>query len=182
MTPSARHILKVYRRATAEQITEGLNWYRAAHGAAVSLDPGNPRRAAGIIAALSPKTPWSRNLELAARVYSQGFASGTLGNSCAAANAILDGADPLDVLKGPKVRAFFQCIAEPDTTDAVCIDRHAIDVATGVRHTDATRPRADKGPRYDGYVSCYQRAGYRVGITGADMQAITWVAKRGTAH
>ena len=133
LAPTAANIVRTYRKATDDQIGRGASWYADAHTFARALDPTNPRRAAGVLAALSPLMKWDRNMVLAARVYAEGFASGALGNSLRAADAIYAGADPLDVLKGKKVRAFFATINDPTGTDAVVIDRHAFDIAIGRR-------------------------------------------------
>lgn len=178
MRPLTPRILRVYEAATAAQLDEGLNWYRHAHGFAASLDPKNPARAAAVIAALSPRCPWARNAELAARAYSEGVASGTLGRSCRAANAILHGADPLTQLKGWKVRSFYWLITDPEDRKTVCVDRHAIDIALGVRHSDSTRPALQRRDVYDRFVRCYQRAGRVLGETPARVQAVTWVTWR----
>lgn len=180
--PNVGNVTRVYRYATDEQRMEGLAWYRNAHGFAVSLDPGNPRRAAGVIAALSPKTSWARNVELAGRAYADGEASGTLGVSCRAADAILAGADPLDALTGPKVRSFFTLIADPEDGVSVCIDRHAVDVALGERLTERDRSRWPLARRglYGTFADCYREAGDALGVSAADVQAVTWVAWRAT--
>lgn len=176
--PTARQVLRVYRQATDEQVTEGLRWYHHAHGVAASLDPADPRRAAGVIAALSPRVAWARNVELAARACADGRASGTLGSSQRAADAILAGGDPLAVLRGPKVRAFFTLIADPDDPVAVCVDRHGIDVAVGQRLREAQRsawfPLQRRG-LYDTFAGCYRRAARRLGVRPAQVQAVTWV-------
>lgn len=181
LQPSPRNIIRVFEDATAEQREAGMSWYRDAHGAAASLDPDNPRRAAGVIAALSPQTSWPRNLELAARAYADGKASGTLGRSVAQADAILAGADPLDALRGPKVRAFFALIADPDDPDTVVIDRHAVDIAVGkrqaVRERDQAFPLARRG-RYARFADTYRKAARRLGVTAGQAQAVTWVAWR----
>lgn len=181
LQPSADNIVRVFEDATAEQRDAGMSWYHDAHGAAASLDPDNPRRAAGVIAALSPQMWWARNLEMAARAYADGEASGTLGRSVAQANAILAGADPLDVLRGPKVRAFFALIADPDDPDNVVIDRHAVDIAVGrrqsVRERDHAFPLARRN-RYVRFADAYRAAARLLGVTAAQVQAVTWVAWR----
>jgi hypothetical protein len=122
--PKAANIIKTYRSATPEELKAGLDWYRAAHAEAVRLDPDNPDRAAGVVAALSPQTNWPRNLELAARAYRNGYASGTLSRSCARADAIFAGANPLDVLSGPKTRAFYRRHTSPMSGHhMVCLER-----------------------------------------------------------
>jgi hypothetical protein len=98
------------------------------------------------------------------------------------ADAILAGAHPLDVLQGPKVREFFRAIMlEPD---AVCIDRHAVDIARG-------RRGANSDPSILGRVGAYEKAqkAYRdaasilsralgAPILPAQVQAVTWVQWR----
>jgi hypothetical protein len=179
--PTAGNVLRAYRAATDEQRQEGIDWYRNAHGAAASLDPGDPARAAGVIAALSPRVAWARNLELAAHAYQQGRAWGTLGRSCRAADAILAGADPRMVLTGPKVRAFFTLINDPDDAETVCVDRHAIDVAVGMRLDELDRSawyRLDRSELYERFAGCYRRAAARLGVLPGQVQAVTWVSWR----
>jgi hypothetical protein len=181
--PSVRRVLRVYRAATHAQTSEGLAWYHHAHGVAASLDPADPRRAAGVLAALSPRVSWARNVELAARAYADGRASGTLGFSVRAADAILAGADPLSVLNGPKVRAFYTLISDPDDPVTVCVDRHGIDVAVGRRLTDAQRSAwypLTRRDLYEAFADCYRRAARRLGVRPAQVQAVTWVHWRNT--
>lgn len=179
--PMTRRVLAVYRSAEESQVEEGLAWYDNAHAVAASLDPKRPRRAAGVIAALSPRTAWPRNLELAARAFADGHASGTMRMCTAAADQILAGADPLEVLRGPKVRAFFTLIADPSDPQTVCVDRHAIDVAIGWRLDEGLRSAwypLDRRGLYAVFAERYQRAARRVGILPSQMQAVTWVSWR----
>lgn len=180
--PRTHRIVSTYQDANRATVKAGLTWYRDAHAAASSLDPHNPERAAGVIAALSPRLGWARNLELAARTFADGHASGTLGASCRAATAIYKGAAPLDVLRGPKVRAFYTLIADPSDADTVCVDRHAIDIAVGLRMTVAERD-ADyvltKDGLYERFARAYRRAAETLGKTPAQVQAVTWLHWRG---
>lgn len=178
--PNAARVMRTYLAATDEHRQEGIDWYRNAHNEALLLDPGNVRRAAGVIAALSPRVSWDNNLRLARKAYEHGEASGTLGVSCRAANAILAGNDPSVVLRGPKVSAFFTLIANPDDPSVVCVDRHAIDIAIGRRLTDAERSVYELNRRglYEVFAACYRRAAKRLGVLPAWVQAATWVSWR----
>lgn len=179
--PTTPQVLRVYRAADAAQLAEGLRWYHNAHAVAQTLDPDRPGRAAGVIAALSPRLSWPRNLELAGRAYADGRASGTLGMSCRAADAVLSGADPLDVLRGPKVRAFYSLILDPGDPLTVCIDRHAVDVATGQRLTDAARSAVwplERRGLYEVFARCYRRAAGVLGVSPWQVQAVTWLTWR----
>ncbi len=177
-SPRTNRIVRCYREAPAPTVKAGLSWYSDAHAVAASLDPSNPHRAAGVIAALSPRIQWARNLELAAHVYAtDGEATGTLGASCRAAAAIYAGADPLSVLNGPKVRSFYALIADPTDADTVCVDRHAIDIALGVRMTGAARGAYVLGRDglYDRCARAYRRAAEVLAHTPAQVQAVTWL-------
>jgi hypothetical protein len=181
------NILRTYYRAEADEIIAGLTWYRDSTDLALrlvrrdrknGLIPGRPpvtRRAmAGILAALSPQTPWARNLRLALLVLG-GERAGIQRTRLAKAVAIRDGADPLEVLKGPKERAFYLCLAELDP-DAVTVDGHAYSVwagrqvltTTGEVTTRIFRLAADD----------YRRAADLCGLAPPQMQAITWLAHR----
>lgn len=178
-TTYVRRICKVYRAATADELAQGIEWYARARRIAVELDPANPERAAGVIAALSPLMPWSRNVELARRAYALGTVTGALGANCRKAQEILDGADPLNVLRGQKVRAFYLTIVNPAHPDAVVVDRHAHDVAWGSITTDSTRGGAlstKKG--YAEFCEAYRRAAAILGVTPSQVQAVTWTVHR----
>jgi hypothetical protein len=181
LKPSTAKILKVYRAATDDQIGRGTSWYADAHSLALALDPKNPRRAAGVIAALSPLMPWDRNVTSAVRAYADGFASGALPNSVKAANRILRGEDPDEVLGGDKVRAFFATIADPAGAETVVVDRHAFDIAVGKTTDDKTRGMLSRKGVYESFAAAYVRAARTVGIAPSQMQAITWVVHRETA-
>jgi hypothetical protein len=179
--PRAVTIERAWRNTTEAQREAGRQWYHDAHQIAVDLDPDNPRRAAGVIAALSAQMPWTRNLGLAAKLYADGgLKAGALGMSLTRANAIFAGADPLDVLRGNKTRAFYQLIADPNDPDTVVIDRHAIDVAIGERLSDLDRnsryPLNRRG-WYERFADAYRTAARRLGVTPSWLQAATWLAQ-----
>lgn len=184
-TPHTVNVLRVYRGASREHRQAGRGWYAQAHALAASIDPdGDATRGAGVLAALSPRTPWDRNVALARQAYADGHATGTLVRSCWAADQIMAGVDPLDALGGPKVRAFFRLIADPTCRDAVCVDRHAIDIALGQRLTGRQREstwRLDTDARYDQFADCYRAAARTLRTTPGRVQAVTWVAWR-AAH
>jgi hypothetical protein len=181
--PNAARILDVYRQATVQELDEGLNWYMDAYAFASTLDPENPNRAAGIIAALSPMKDWVNNCKLAARAYEQGYASGALYANTAKADAILSGADPVDVLRGNKVCNFYNAIANPDHPDAVCIDRHAFDIAVGRITNDKSRAALGRKGVYESFGGAYKRAARAIAkdgypVTPSQVQAVTWTVWR----
>ena len=179
MRPTTPNILATYALASSEELDNGAQWYPRAHALACELDGGDGRVGAGVLAALSPITPWSRNAVLGRRAFALGrLDGGTLSGSVRKANAILDGADPLDVLGGLKVRNFFEAIANPLSPDAVVIDRHAFDVAVGKVCVDADRGQLGRLGDYARFARAYARAGAILGTTPATVQATTWVTWR----
>lgn len=173
----AWNVLDVWRKATPDELNEGLEWYSIAHNAAIELDPKNVTRAAGIIAALSPMVNWKRNLEMARFVYANGHANGLgLRGNCRKAEAILNGSDPLDILGGEKVRTFFQTIVNPGIDGLVVIDRHAFDIALGKVHSDRDRKIGKRV--YRELSVAYQQAATIADVTTPQMQAVTWVVHR----
>lgn len=178
---STRNITKAYRAASPADIADGLGWYANAMALARSLDPANPERAAGIIAALSPMNSWPNNVRLARDVYN-GIIPKTLFRNRDKAMAIYNGAKPLDILSGNKVRSFYMNIVGMDDIGAVTIDRHAIDVAAGKVQSDKDRSKSVSGKgAYANVVSEYVRAAKILSkesgspITPSQLQAITWV-------
>lgn len=181
--PLTENVLAVYRQATVAETVEGLEWYADAHALAVALNPENPAESAGVIAALSPMMPWERNKALAIQAYVNKEASGALSSNVKKANAILAGNSPEDVLGGDKVRAFYGIIADP-SSDAVCVDRHAFDIAVGRVTNNRSRSALSRKGVYqmfaDAYVSASKALSAETGmdISPAQVQAVTWVVWR----
>lgn len=181
---SAR-ILRVYRSADAQQIAAGMEWYAAARRIAeeISHDARIPvETAAGILAALSPQTSWGQNVDWARELAAGSPISRGLPMSQARGMAILaQDREPLDILGGRKVRAFYACIVTAGATDAVCVDRHAYDIATGERgsHVSLSDKRsAHCASAYQSAAARLRSTGEAPGITAAQLQAVTWVTWR----
>lgn len=179
----AKNITATYRAATPAERAEGKSWYATAREVAVSLDPEDPIRAAAIIAVLSPRLAWHKNVEAASDVYA-GKAPKVLGANAAKAVAIRDGADPDSVVSGPKVRAFWHAIVNPSDPRAIVVDRHALDVAAGTVMDDESRGKAlGRKGAYDEVCRLYVRAAQILSrefgeLSPVEVQATTWVAWR----
>jgi hypothetical protein len=173
------NILSVYALSTAEEKADGLIWYNQAHAWAssaaaaygVSID-----KVAQVIAALSPLTPWDRNLFLAAYALEQ-WADGlpaklpTLSMNWQRARDVLDGKD---LAWQPKTEAFWHLIADPnDDAGWVCIDSHAIGIALNLGA--GTYKVGSKS--YQQVAEAYRIAADSVGLLPQHLQAITWVAR-----
>lgn len=194
MNPSVDNILAVYNSATADELRAGMTWYNEAHNWCVKQANGREhliRRNAGIVAALSPLTGWARNKRAAMSLISargrvkvvKGKPNGIgLGNNVLKAIAIYNGAHPLDVLGGDKVRSFYSTILDPRGDFDPVIDRHAFDIAVGEVTDDKARSALSRKGVYAEFASAYREAADIVGIGAAQMQAITWVSWRNRHH
>jgi len=208
--PSTRNILRVFRQIPAAEVAEGREWYPQARQLAGELAalrgwdqsiPGDYEaqvvKAAAVIAVLSPRLSWKKNVEHAERAYAAHAAEAN-GATLAVTHAIetwkglkinarkafriLDGEDPEDVVKGPKVRQFWHTIVDPTDPRAVVVDRHAFDVSVNRVLTDTVRGKLlGKAGAYDNVADKYRRAAAILSaelgswISPAEVQAITWV-------
>lgn len=170
-----RNILATYALASDDQRARGAAWYPNAHTLALTIACGNARMGAGVIAALSPQKSWSANQELAADACN-GNVHGHVGAMLTVVRKILEGADPADVINGPKTSNFFRNIADPADPEAVTIDRHAHDIAVGTRYGAADRGLGSPG-RYALLAHCYREAALQLGMLPSTLQAITWLVQ-----
>jgi hypothetical protein len=212
--PLTRNITATFRAATDGDRAIGFGWYARARTLAERLateyTAGNGyyseeeiKAAAGVIAALSPRLAWRKNVEYAETAY---LAYHTMMNDKSLANVsedtraaifcgviptlkanarkafrILNGEAPEDVLGGPKVRAFYFTITNPDDPRAVVVDRHAIDITFGQTLNDRERGLAlGRKGAYDRVSELYRRAARIISAelgevwTPAQVQATTW--------
>ena len=181
--PEISNVMAVYRAARPEQIAEGMEWYPSQRDFLVSLDPdANVTRAVGIGAAISANTSWSANKTLAKKAYANWSGQGMgFKDKCAKVEAMLNGAAPMDVLKGDKVISFYKTFMNPDGRDNMTVvDRHAYDIAIGADAPLGSNPRPGIGtPKgYRDFHNVYLWAAQIAGITNLQMQAITWVVWR----
>lgn len=198
--PAWANVVMVYDQTTELERARGRAWYANAHRFAKALASTHWHRtgaeqrridaAVAITAALAQNTSWERNQELALETFdSRGALSGgTFKTVVDKVKRIYDGERPLDVLTGPKIRAFYQCIAAKGRTDVVCVDRHAAHIAYGRVLSDKERNQAlRQNKSRDGYAdvaSAYVTAATYLNerdsedLSAAELQAITWVAWR----
>lgn len=179
-----RNVTRVFRSATDAEREEGRTWYARARATAETLaivHGVTVETAAGVLAALSPQKGWGPNVDLAERSLEAREGIGHTGANNAKVTAIIAGAEPLSVLGGDKVRAFYALIVSSGQTREVCVDRHAYSVAAGrfVPETPKLTPR-----QYDAVAETYRRAARILSrelgreVPPAEVQAVTWVAWR----
>lgn len=177
---STRHavanILAVWGRATEADRDSGSLWYATArhHAELMSESSGVTLEAAtAVIAHLSPRTTWARNLAGAYALVETGTAPNCIGANVDRARAALDSDDPIGTLHGPKTHAFALNILGDQ--QAVTVDVWAARIALG---TDATDNQMKRAGAYAALAHCYRLAAQRAGVTPATMQAVTWVVSR----
>lgn len=191
MTQYVRNILKVFRKASNDEIEHGKQWYQVANKEAQAIASDNSvslSQCVGVIAALSPNNKWERNLINASDMIAahnsglgvDSFRVSTYGANKRKAWSILnDNLSECDAilerLNGRKVKAFYSNIMGYDTCT---IDGHALNIALGKRQSltsDANRV----GVRlYRELAEAYTRAAHREGLKAYEMQAITWTTWR----
>ncbi|MGW6624230.1 DUF7178 family protein [Nocardia sp. NPDC055002] len=171
------NIMSVFGRATEDQILEGKVWYAEAQALAAELSEAGDitvEQAGIVIAQLSPRLPWDKNVSAARALVAGEPVTGVIGASIARAMAAMATETPWDTFgKAPKTRAFAANIIGDD--DAVTVDVWACRVA-GITEQQLTRVGV-----YDAVAHCYRLAAKRAGIAPAAMQAITWIVQRGSA-
>ena len=189
---NVRNIKAIYELASAAEIADGMAWYGVAKSIAIVLADqyGIPAaQAVGVLAALSPRNKWTRNVADAEALISAYVAAGseqarltkvcTFGANKEKAIKILESGletlpTALDVLSGPKLREFASCIAG---LDDICIDGHAWCIWQGSRVTLADVPSIGVKLRRE-IKADYAQAATDLGLKASELQAITWVAWR----
>lgn len=186
----------VYQLSTAEDMKAGGRWYpNGKRSVEVLADRFNlePRRCAGVVAALSPSCAWGKNLEYAKHfisgfvagvdVLAQSFKAGTYGlkNKTTALGFLTT--KPIDEefpKLGPKTGQFY-CNLLGDLSSAT-VDGHmyAMMVADDEAPTHeiyAKHGRLTQG-RYNVLAKALTSVAYDNGMAPATFQAIVWITWR----
>jgi hypothetical protein len=186
-------IVKTWQRATPSDIEAGVNWY--GRDAADLLDglvnvgARSREHAAAVVAHLSPRTTWTRNVAGAYAMVSayrkgeatsgEAFAAGRaarcMERNVTAALQALYSDDPLATLNGPKVKRFAWNLL--GYREAVTVDVWAARVAIGETTDDPEKVLGWAGV-YDAIEHAYRLAARRVGVDPTTMQATTWIVAR----
>ncbi|WP_314416112.1 DUF7178 family protein [Streptomyces kroppenstedtii] len=169
-------IVNKWNNATPDQKRRGGEWYAMAHEIAAEISGGKTGKGAGVLAALSANKSWSENCRLAHKAFTEGIASGHVRDAINKANRIMAGTDPSEVLPMHiKTGNFYLCIADPENSEAVVIDRHAHDIAVGEIYGQRNRGLGTVR-RYNALADCYRAAAQQIGELPSKVQAVTWVA------
>lgn len=177
---SFRNVLAVWNATSDDDKSAGAQWYQTARKLGKSLDHEfklRPNSGAGIIAALSPSMSWENNQIEARSLIVAGWSRLQSAANNHKALRIKAGANPLDVLGGNKVRAFYACIVDADDKRA-CIDRHAVAVYMGRHISDREQKGLERVGIYDRIANAYQRVADMFGVAVEVVQATVWTAWR----
>lgn len=173
-----RRIVRTFDEATPHMIEQGSTWYDEAGQIATDLAAESEwtrEQCAAVIAHLSPRTPWARNVMGATDLCLSGEKSvGIIGRNYEAALASLEFDDPVDSFGGPKTRRFYLNIL--GDREAVTVDVWACRVA-GIDETLLGRVGV-----YDAVEHAYRLAARRRGVDPSTMQATTWIVARNGRH
>lgn len=186
------NILAVLQLASLTERMEGLAWYATAEAICSELAAKHSisdELAAGVVAALSPRNKWERNIQDADALITAFRFGGreqaeqtkvcTFDKNKDKAIRILEEASAdssvLLILSGPKLKEFYSCIRGID--GEVCIDGHAYCIwageRTGLKDVPAIGVKLRRQIKAD-----YAAAAAKVNLTPAQLQAVTWVAWR----
>lgn len=190
-TQHVRNILKLYRKANADDIAAGLEWYDRAKRAALVMSQKYDlpvTTIVGVMAALSPNNRWERNVRDAEHMVHCYTNNNTkdeaftgvctyTNNKQKAWDMLLEQMETHDVilakLNGQKTRSFYSNIIG---LDEVTIDGHAYNIARNQR-INLTDDKTNIGKRlYRELQAAYIRAAEIAGVKPHEMQAITWTA------
>ena len=190
-------IVSIYTNASHEDVAAGRTWYptmqamlaQAAHGRA------SMGTAAGILAATSPMVTVSRNVAITDTILSHDPARDArpdaaelrlgLHRNIAKGVSIRYGSDPADVLAPERTAAGLPTGAQKvwnfwnnimGDTEGVTVDVWATRLALGCEVKSQPQAAA-----YRTIAAAYRAAAAQVDETPRDLQAIVWVAGRGSA-
>lgn len=168
-------ILKTFDAATPSDVEHGARWYDEAGELASELSGGDVSRAhaAVVIAHMSPRTTWTRNV-LGARTLlaTGGQYPGIMGDLFQRAEASLTYVDPFDSFgKGATKTLNFARNIYGDR-EAVTVDVWAARVA------DLDESLLSRKGAYEAVAHAYRLAARRRGVDPATMQATTWIVAR----
>ena len=167
-------LLSRFDSATPDQAAEGRAWYPVTGQLAEIIGAGDQDAGAGVIAALSLRTPWEQNVRQA-RQLAAGAEVRTLTMNLDRARMILAG-DPWQTVlpEGSKTWNFAHNILGHD--DHVTVDVWMVRAAVGA--WDVSRIKLDRHDAYATMAEAVRQAAAARNVSPAVMQATVWVVTR----
>lgn len=175
----------VLQSATDDQLSEGMLWYPSAFDTVADMAARHDVThsvAAGVVAALSPRTFWSVNVAAADYMLAtngEHYESTLWANHNRALN-VMRGADPLTAWsdRAPKIRSFYRNLC--GDTSAVTVDVWAA-LAALTAQNDPARVLPRVGA-YEAVSGAYRALAGTVGVDPCTAQAQVWVTIRHAAY
>ena len=171
---------KLYLEASNDNIHNGMSWYWNAHHICkrIAKYTRTPLyKVVGVMAALSPRNKWGRNITDTVSVVRKGYKARvcTFNNNKLKAVKILKANNSDEVytlLNGRKVQSFYNNILKPYKDSTVTVDVWAMR-SVGI-------DRAPTKKLYNQVEEAYQSVASSKGIKAHELQAIIWSVVRGT--
>lgn len=185
VTRCGRALAQLVNRAPDTVWRMGRDWYDCAGDLAdqAAAQTGwSGRDVRGVLAALSPMVSWAHQCSalvpfLMAELSEPGTGkhAGFTRNLNRARRILRDRCDPLDVLGGPKVRAFYRALS--GDPESVTVDRHALAAATAWAGW-CPNPTAQRVARVQQAHLVAVGLLQRPWLNPRDLQAVAWLAWR----
>lgn len=165
-------------RAEPDDVRQGLAWYSTVHQKCLKLagETGySLEQCAGVVAVLSPMVEWNLNMRTATRfLKAKGKLTSVPGfaRNKRKARQVLKG--DLGVIRGPKVKAFFETIIDPNHLEPVIDTQMLAAFYEGVAYRDDLKWAMTKkrlAPVRAAVKNIAERKGWRI----SEAQAIIWV-------
>lgn len=174
-----RNIGDTYARATTDHVEQGLRWYPEGRQVVTDIaERGgiSVERAAIVVAHLSPRTTWHRNIAGAYQLVTEGYADHCMERNVIRANAALDAADPWQTFtpEARKIRRFAMNLC--GQTDVVTVDVWACRVALG-DGMDHDLLIGRQGV-YEAIEAAYLKVAASLGQLATTVQATCWIVAR----
>lgn len=175
----ADRIVATFNRATPADIEAGAQWYGEGETFIRSLAAETGRdveTVAAVVAHLSPRTTWQRNLYGATMLLTTGTAPTCIGDNVDRARKALDSDSPRDSFgkNAHKTRRFMANLL--GERDVVTVDVWAARVAFGPR--DDAEALLKRQGVYGAVERAYVIAARRLGVDPVTVQATTWIVVR----
>lgn len=182
------NIKAIYDEASPPSLAHGAVWYQEAHYFCVDLAYKYDlelKQVVGALAALSPNVSWETNKRCLDSLLRTGEPYGNVyPDNVKKAEALLSGMLSVEQALffrkryGNKVRAFYDNILNPKTSDKVTVDTHAIRGAFDSASVTEKQLRwvFETVTGYGLLVAAYRQVAKEAGLRPSQVQATVWLA------
>lgn len=161
---------------SSPHIESGQLWYSQARVECLKIAWEHSLRletVIGIVAVMSPRLYWGKNILYAKNLIKGSGPCAVIGANKQKAKLVLNGADPLDILSGLKVRSFYSNILWAGTDNEVTIDGWMLHLM-GYKSGYSPKPNL-----YKRLADIIREQAGQVSIPAPQYQAVLWMTARG---